>query len=170
MFVFALYVAAAAYVVISAIICLQLCSLIYSMLVWKDSQKVYMFFFLSVRLIQRTTLSKPKQKRATQVAALGVTLATWNQKMETVSWDTFTKPLPHVLLAMVRSSAFKPQNQSILLTGLLIIRFRRAWVYRRRGNKLSSTVWLHPWSVLLWFLSPKWHCSSGGDVKELNLF
>lgn len=26
--------------------------------------------------------------------------------------------------------------------------FRRAWVYRWRGNKLSSQVWLRPWWVL----------------------
>lgn len=38
-----------------------------------------------VRSTQRTTLSQLKQRRATQVEALGVTQATWNLRMETVS-------------------------------------------------------------------------------------
>jgi len=38
-----------------------------------------------VRSTQRTILSQPKQRRATQVEALGVTQATWNLRMETVS-------------------------------------------------------------------------------------
>lgn len=38
-----------------------------------------------VRLTQRTTLSQPKQRRATQAEALGVTRATWNLRMQTVS-------------------------------------------------------------------------------------